>query len=72
MRLPERLVLAVIAFYRTVISPLKPPTCRFHPSCSAYARDAILRHGVVRGGRLGLLRLGRCHPWHPGGHDPVK
>ena len=65
-------VVAPIAVYRRLISPLKPtPTCRFHPTCSAYARDAILAHGVLRGGVLALGRILKCHPWHPGGLDPV-
>jgi hypothetical protein len=72
LRIPEKLALAAIAFYRRVVSPLKPPTCRFYPSCSAYARDAIVRHGLGRGLWLSAKRLARCHPWHPGGYDPVK
>jgi putative membrane protein insertion efficiency factor len=68
----EKLVLFLIAAYRVLLSPLKPPTCRFHPTCSAYARDAILRHGLGQGCWLAVKRLSRCHPWHPGGYDPVK
>lgn len=67
----ERLALALIALYRRFISPLTPPSCRFYPSCSAYTRDAILRYGLARGCWLGLRRLARCHPWNPGGIDPV-
>lgn len=58
--------------YQLAISPLLPPSCRFHPSCSHYATEALERHGALRGGWLALRRILRCHPWHPGGHDPVK
>ena len=68
----ERMALAAIAVYQRLLSPLWSPTCRFHPSCSAYTRDAILRYGQGRGFRLGLKRLARCHTRHPGGYDPVK
>jgi conserved hypothetical protein YidD len=54
-----------------VISPLLPSTCRFYPSCSAYAVEALEKHGAWRGTKLTLRRLGRCHPFHPGGYDPV-
>jgi conserved hypothetical protein YidD len=62
---------AAIVFYRRFISPLKPPTCRFHPTCSAYALEAIETHGALRGGWLAVRRILRCHPFHPGGFDPV-
>ncbi|MBV8144185.1 MAG: membrane protein insertion efficiency factor YidD [Gammaproteobacteria bacterium] len=61
----------LIRMYQWTVSPLLGPTCRFHPSCSHYALEAVLRHGVLRGSLLTLARLGRCHPWHPGGVDPV-
>lgn len=61
----------LIRLYQWTLSPLLGPTCRFYPSCSHYARQAILEFGVLRGGLLTLGRLGRCHPWHPGGFDPV-
>lgn len=68
----RRLAVAPIAFYRRFVSPLKPvSSCRFHPTCSAYAQDAILTHGVLRGGWLAVRRVAKCHPWHPGGLDPV-
>lgn len=67
----KRLTMAGIRFYRAFLSPLKPPTCRFYPSCSKYTLEAVNRHGVVNGLWLGLKRLVRCHPWHPGGYDPV-
>lgn len=57
--------------YRRYVSPWKAPACRFVPSCSAYAEEAILRHGVLRGGYLGVRRLLRCHPWGGAGYDPV-
>ena len=66
-----RAVLAVIRLYRTAISPALPPSCRYTPSCSAYAVEAIERFGLLRGGWLALRRLLRCHPFHAGGHDPV-
>ena len=62
---------ALILVYRYAVSPLLGPRCRFYPSCSAYALEAIERHGALRGLWLGLTRIGRCHPWHPGGYDPV-
>jgi putative membrane protein insertion efficiency factor len=65
------LVLLALNAYRRVVSPCLPVACRFAPSCSEYAGLAILRHGLWRGGRQALGRLLRCHPWHPGGYDPV-
>lgn len=67
----KRIVLALIQFYRRWVSPVLPPSCRFYPSCSEYMYQAIDKYGVRRGGWLGLRRLSRCHPWHPGGFDPV-
>lgn len=67
----KQVLLALLRFYKRWISPALPPSCRFTPTCSEYTYDAIARYGVLRGGWLGLRRLGRCHPWHPGGYDPV-
>ena len=61
-----------IRSYRLFISPLLPPSCRFTPSCSEYAMQAIKKYGAVRGVYLGARRLLRCHPFHPGGYDPVR
>lgn len=61
----------LIRGYRVFISPLFPPTCRFHPTCSQYAMDAIERFGTWRGSGLAIRRVLRCHPFHPGGYDPV-
>ncbi|NCO60683.1 MAG: membrane protein insertion efficiency factor YidD [Deltaproteobacteria bacterium CG_4_8_14_3_um_filter_51_11] len=65
------LAIGIIVFYKAVISPLLPPTCRFYPSCSTYAMEAIRIHGLWRGGWLALIRLCKCHPFHPGGYDPL-
>ena len=65
-----RLLLAAIAAYRAV-SRFTPPRCRFYPTCSAYAAEAIARHGAARGSWLALQRIARCHPFHPGGVDEV-
>jgi putative membrane protein insertion efficiency factor len=67
----SRLLLAAITLYRYTLSPLLGPRCRFHPSCSQYAAEAIQVHGPFRGVRLAISRLLRCHPLHPGGFDPV-
>lgn len=71
LRLPARAVVLLLRLYRLVVSPMYGDTCRFYPSCSAYALEAVDRHGVVRGGWLAARRLLRCHPWNPGGVDPV-
>ena len=67
----KRLLIGLIRGYKLLISPLLPPACRFHPTCSVYAIEAVERFGVCRGGWLALRRILRCHPFHPGGYDPV-
>ncbi len=62
---------AVIRFYQRCVSPYMPRSCRFFPSCSEYAAQAVAQYGLVRGGWLAVRRLLRCHPFHPGGYDPV-
>ena len=66
----KRLLVGLISAYRYFLSPFLGPSCRFYPTCSNYALEAIETHGVWRGGWLTLRRLGRCHPFHPGGFDP--
>ena len=68
----RRLVTAALRFHQRVLSPLLPPACRFAPTCSEYARQAIERHGLRRGGWLAIKRLARCHPFVEGGLDPLR
>lgn len=67
----KRVVLAIIGFYQRFISPLTGSNCRYHPTCSTYTYQAIDKYGVRKGGWMGIKRISRCHPWHPGGFDPV-
>ena len=67
----RHLLIFIVRGYQIVLSPLLPASCRYYPSCSAYAIEALGRHGAARGGWLTLKRLGRCHPFRPGGYDPV-
>jgi putative membrane protein insertion efficiency factor len=69
--LPNRFALALIALYQRWVSPALGERCRFAPSCSHYAADALRVHGLLRGSWLAVRRVGRCHPWNPGGYDPV-
>ena len=66
------ILVSLLKFYKAAVSPWLPPSCRFVPTCSEYACEAIQRHGALRGSGMGLRRLLRCHPFHAGGYDPVK
>jgi uncharacterized protein len=66
------ILISLLKFYKAAISPWLPPSCRFVPTCSEYALEAIQRYGPLRGSAMGLRRVLRCHPFHPGGYDPVK
>ena len=67
----SRLLIAAVRLYQLTLSRILPPSCRFAPSCSAYAIGALRRHGAVKGGWLATKRICRCHPWGPSGYDPV-
>jgi hypothetical protein len=71
VQLPRTVLIAGVRAYQRFISPVLPPACRFTPSCSAYAVTALERYGAVQGTWMALRRLARCHPWNPGGYDPV-
>ncbi|WP_044492040.1 membrane protein insertion efficiency factor YidD [Phascolarctobacterium faecium] len=68
----KTLMIVCIRFYQLFISPLFPPTCRFYPTCSQYAIEAIRKKGALKGGWLAVKRIVKCHPFHPGGYDPVS
>jgi uncharacterized protein len=68
---PRTVLILLVRTYQIVLSPLLPASCRYYPSCSAYAIEALERHGAIRGGWLTLRRLARCNPFRPGGYDPV-
>lgn len=70
-RVLRTIAILPIRFYQLFISPVLPPACRFTPTCSAYAVEAIMTHGLLRGGWLAVKRLSRCHPWGGSGYDPV-
>lgn len=68
----QRIVVAVLRGYKRFVSPLLPSACRFYPTCSEYMLDAVAKYGALKGIGLGVKRLGRCHPFHEGGYDPVR
>jgi putative membrane protein insertion efficiency factor len=68
---PKRGAIALVNFYRKYISPMFPPSCRYVPTCSEYAMIALQRYGFIKGSWMAIKRICRCHPWHPGGYDPV-
>ncbi|MCE1182676.1 MAG: membrane protein insertion efficiency factor YidD [Rhodocyclales bacterium] len=67
----KAVLIGLVRFYQYAISPLLPRSCRYFPTCSEYMLEAVQKHGACKGGWLGAKRLCRCHPWHPGGYDPV-
>jgi len=67
----KKMMLLIIRFYQKFISPITPPSCRFYPTCSHYGMEAIQKHGALRGGFLTIVRILKCHPFHPGGVDLV-
>lgn len=70
LSLPAWALIGVVHLYQLCISPVIGPRCRFHPTCSVYFIESVRKHGSIRGSLRGILRICRCHPWHPGGHDP--
>ncbi len=71
MRFGTAIAIALVRVYQYTVSPVLAPCCRFHPTCSHYAAEAVAKHGVLRGGALALTRIARCHPWGGAGYDPV-
>lgn len=67
----KKILMSIIKFYQQAISPLTPPSCRFHPTCSHYGLEAIETHGALKGSWLAVRRISKCHPFHEGGYDPV-
>ena len=66
------IVIGLVRFYQIFISPLFPPKCRFYPTCSTYFIQAVEKYGMIKGSFLGIKRILKCHPFHPGGYDPLK
>ena len=71
MRLLNLVLIGLVRFYQLCISPLKPKSCRFYPTCSTYMLEALKKHGPIKGTVLGIKRILKCHPFHPGGYDPL-
>ena len=69
---PVKAAIGLVRGYRIFISPIKPPTCRFYPSCSQYALESLEKYGIIVGIYMSVKRIVKCHPYHPGGYDPVK
>ncbi|MFA6450759.1 MAG: membrane protein insertion efficiency factor YidD [bacterium] len=69
--MPSRIAVKILLLYKRLISPLLPPACKYEPTCSVYAVEAIEKHGLLRGGRMAFFRLLRCNPFSRGGYDPV-
>jgi len=67
-----KILIQIIGIYQRYLSPLTGPTCRFYPSCSTYAKESLMRHGLLKGLWYSAVRILKCHPYHPGGYDPVK
>lgn len=68
----KKLFLFLIRIYQKIISPWTPKSCRFYPTCSEYSKEAIIKYGALKGGWMGFKRIIRCHPFNPGGYDPVE
>ncbi|WZL73160.1 membrane protein insertion efficiency factor YidD [Clostridiaceae bacterium 35-E11] len=68
----KEFLICLVKVYRKFISPLKPPSCRFYPTCSQYTLQALEKYGPVKGTIIAIKRILKCHPFHPGGHDPLK
>jgi len=71
VNLAQKLLVGLIRVYQVALSPYFGSQCRFTPTCSEYAKEAVRQHGALKGSWLAIRRIGRCHPYHPGGHDPV-